>query len=54
MIPGIVTAILLVAFLAGVVWVWSPRRKSEFDAAARLPLAEGKADSDSQASERNP
>lgn len=54
MIPGIVTAILLVAFLAGVVWVWSPRRKSEFDAAARLPLADDTGDSDIHANERKP
>lgn len=38
MIPGIVTAVLIVLFLAGWVWVWSPRRKRVFDAAARLPL----------------
>ncbi|HEX5754762.1 MAG TPA: cbb3-type cytochrome c oxidase subunit 3 [Arenimonas sp.] len=54
MIPGIVTTILLVAFLAGVAWVWSPRRKAEFDAAAELPLADDAGDSDSHASERTP
>ena len=40
MISGIVTAVLLVLFLAGCVWAWSPNRKREFDAAAHLPLEE--------------
>jgi cytochrome c oxidase cbb3-type subunit IV len=38
MIPGVITAILLIAFLAGCVWVYSPRRHSEFSAAERLAL----------------
>lgn len=38
MVSGIVTAILLVLFIAGWVWAWSPRRKRDFDAAALLPL----------------
>ena len=38
MISGIVTAILLASFIAGCIWAWSPRRKQDFDAAARLPL----------------
>ena len=38
MSSGIVTAILLVAFVAGVIWAWSSKRKASFDAAARLPL----------------
>ena len=37
-LSGIVTAVLLVAFIGGWIWVWSARRKPEFDAAARLPL----------------
>ena len=41
MISGIVTAILLVAFLAGVAWAWSGKRKHEFEQAARLPLEDG-------------
>ena len=40
MISGIVTAILLVLFMAGWAWAWSPSRKPEFEDAARLPLAE--------------
>ena len=38
MLSGIVTAILLLLFLAGCAWAWSPRRNAGFDAAARLPL----------------
>jgi len=40
MISGIVTSLLLLLFIAGWVWAWSPKRKVEFDAAARLPLAD--------------
>lgn len=35
---GVVTAVLLICFLAGVAWAWSAKRKPQFDAAARLPL----------------
>jgi cytochrome c oxidase cbb3-type subunit 4 len=35
---GVVTAILLVAFLAVVAWAWSRKRKKDFDAASKLPL----------------
>jgi cytochrome c oxidase cbb3-type subunit 4 len=38
MLSGIVSGVLLVLFLAGWAWAWSPRRKAEFDAAAQLPL----------------
>ena len=37
-VSGIVTAILLVAFIGGWLWAWSSKRKASFDAAARLPL----------------
>lgn len=40
MMSGIVTAILLVLFLVGSVWAFSPRRKPEFEAAARMALGE--------------
>ena len=40
MISGIITSILLVLFLAGWVWAWSPRRKRDFDEAAQLALEE--------------
>ena len=41
MIAGIVTAILLALFIAGWIWAWSPKRKADFDAAAKLPLDDG-------------
>lgn len=37
-VSGVITAVLLISFLAGVVWAWSAKRKPQFDAAARLPL----------------
>jgi cytochrome c oxidase cbb3-type subunit 4 len=40
MIAGIVTAVLLGCFIAGTAWVYSGRRRAEFEAAARLPLEE--------------
>lgn len=40
MLSGIVTAVLLILFLTGWVWAWSPRRRSAFESAARLPLDE--------------
>ena len=41
MIGGIVTAALLVLFIGGWIWAWSPKRKQAFDEAARLPLDDG-------------
>ena len=41
MISGIVTATLLVVFIAGWAWAWSPRRRRDFEEAARLPLDDG-------------
>ncbi|MDR2872079.1 MAG: cbb3-type cytochrome c oxidase subunit 3 [Xanthomonadaceae bacterium] len=40
MLSGIVTAILMVLFIGGWIWAWSPRRKAEFDAAAKMPLSD--------------
>ena len=40
MISGLITVALLVMFLGAWIWAWSPRRKAEFDAAARQPLEE--------------
>lgn len=41
MLSGIVTATLLLIFLAGWAWAWSPRRRKDFEEAARLPLDDG-------------
>jgi cytochrome c oxidase cbb3-type subunit IV len=38
MVSGIITALLLVLFVAGGIWAYSPGRRQDFDAAARLPL----------------
>ena len=35
---GIVTAVLMLAFIGLVFWAYSHRRREEFDAAAQLPL----------------
>ncbi|HRF83328.1 MAG: cbb3-type cytochrome c oxidase subunit 3 [Xanthomonadales bacterium] len=41
MIAGIVTGLLLVLFVGGWIWAWSPKRKQAFDEAAQLPLLDG-------------
>jgi cytochrome c oxidase cbb3-type subunit 4 len=40
MVSGVITAVLLVLFIGGWIWAWSPRRKADFDAAAKLPLSD--------------
>ena len=40
MLAGIVTVVAFIAFIAGVAWAMSGKRKREFDEAARLPLEE--------------
>jgi cytochrome c oxidase cbb3-type subunit IV len=40
MLSGIITAILLLLFLIGSLWAFSPRRKKDFDAAAQLPFGD--------------
>jgi cytochrome c oxidase cbb3-type subunit 4 len=39
-VMGVITAILLVAFLGIVVWAYRKARKKAFDEAARYPLFE--------------
>lgn len=41
MVSGIVTAVLLLVFVAGWAWAWSPRRRLDFEEAARMPLDDG-------------
>jgi cytochrome c oxidase cbb3-type subunit 4 len=38
MVYGIVTLLLMLIFIGGWIWAWSPRRKKAFDEAARLAL----------------
>ena len=40
MLAGIVTVVAFIAFIAGVAWAMSGKRKREFDEAAKLPLEE--------------
>jgi cytochrome c oxidase cbb3-type subunit 4 len=35
---GVITAVLLAAYLGIVAWAWSRRRRRDFEEAARLPL----------------
>ncbi len=35
---GLFTLVLMVAFVAIVIWAWSGRRREDFEEAARLPL----------------
>ncbi len=44
MLSGIVTAILLTAFLGGAYWLFGMHRASDFDAAAQLPLEDSTKD----------
>jgi cytochrome c oxidase cbb3-type subunit 4 len=37
---GLITAVMLFAFIGVWLWAWSSRRKTEFDAQAALPLEE--------------
>ena len=46
MVSGIVTATLLAIFVGGWAWAWSPRRRKDFEEAARLPLDDGDRESD--------
>ena len=38
MLSGIISLTLLVLFIAGSIWAYSPKRKAEFDEAARLAV----------------
>ncbi len=37
---GVITAVLMVLFVALVFWAYSRRRRADFEAAARLPLGD--------------
>jgi len=38
------TAVMFAVFMGIVLWAWSGRRKSDFEAAARLPLDDDQAE----------
>ena len=39
-LSGLVTAVLILAFIGLWIWAWSSARSADFDEAARLPLDE--------------
>jgi cytochrome c oxidase cbb3-type subunit 4 len=39
-LSGVVTAVLMLAFIGVALWAWSGRRRTTYEAAARLPLEE--------------
>jgi cytochrome c oxidase cbb3-type subunit 4 len=39
-VRGLVTLVLMLAFIGLVAWAWSRRRKAHFDEMARMPLEE--------------
>jgi cytochrome c oxidase cbb3-type subunit IV len=48
---GLLTLALFLAFLGLWIWAWSGKRKSEFDAAAQMPLQD--IDTSSELSQRS-
>ncbi len=38
LVRSILTAVMFAVFMGIVLWAWSSRRKTDFEAAARLPL----------------
>jgi cytochrome c oxidase cbb3-type subunit 4 len=53
-VRGLITLVLMVAFVGMVIWVYSGRRKRHFEEAARLPFADEPADRQKEQSEENP
>ncbi|MFG6665987.1 cbb3-type cytochrome oxidase subunit 3 [Halomonas sp. HNIBRBA4712] len=43
---GLITLVLIVAFLGIVVWAYSRRRREDFDEAANLPFADDESERD--------
>jgi cytochrome c oxidase cbb3-type subunit 4 len=39
-VRGVITAVLLILFVALWAWTWSRKRRKDFDEAARLPLGD--------------
>ena len=53
MISGIVTGILIIAFLAMVFWAWSDKRKEDFEHLSSLPLDDENLDLTNKKGEQN-
>ncbi|KPK51517.1 MAG: hypothetical protein AMJ59_27900 [Gammaproteobacteria bacterium SG8_31] len=45
---GLFTLVLMVAFVAIVIWAWSGKRRKDFDEAARLPLEDDPSSPDAE------
>ncbi|MGD8920740.1 MAG: cbb3-type cytochrome c oxidase subunit 3 [Gammaproteobacteria bacterium] len=45
---GLFTLVLMVAFVAIVIWAWSGKRRKDFDEAARLPLEDDSSSPDAE------
>ncbi len=39
-VRGLLTLVLMLAFVGVVIWAWSSKRKKDFEEASRLPLDE--------------
>jgi len=42
MVPGLITAFLLVLVVGASIWIWRPGTKPAMDAAAQMPLEDDK------------
>ncbi|HET6553925.1 MAG TPA: cbb3-type cytochrome c oxidase subunit 3 [Dyella sp.] len=42
MLPGVITAVLLLLFVVGCIWLWLPSHTPALDAAAHMPLDDEK------------
>jgi len=54
MIRGLGTLVVLVAFVGLALWVFSPRRKRDFDEATQLPFADEPRHGDEPSQEKAP
>ena len=43
LVRSLITALLFIVFIGIVLWAWSARRRTDFEAAARLPLDDDQA-----------
>lgn len=39
-VRGLLTLVMIIAFVGVVAWAWSGRRRKDFEAASRMPLEE--------------
>lgn len=51
---GVITAVLLVAFVGLCIWAWSSKRRKHFEEAAKLPFRDEEIRKQNQPSEPSP